>query len=181
LLNTGFGPSGGPLSDSGLVPSWLRSVCLNSVIESVLEVLSLQLEKRAIRVDKQLLPGLPQLELDGDQFKGILHNLFNNAIDAMPDGGTLRISTEVEAGWIKASIADTGVGIPDDAIEKVFHPFFTSKETGSGLGLAVCNQIVTIHGGHIKLRRQIPQGVIFDIYLPVGRDGAARPGSVTSA
>lgn len=148
----------------------LRSVCLNTMIESVLEVVSLELEKRTIRIDKKLMPELPQLELDPDQFKGILHNLFNNAMDAMPDGGTLKISTEVEAGWIKASIADTGVGIPDDAIEKVFHPFFTSKETGSGLGLAVCNQIVAIHGGHIKLRRQIPQGVIFDIYLPVSRD-----------
>ena len=59
------------------------------------------------------------------------------------------------------------MGITDDDVEKVFHPFFTSKATGSGLGLAVCNQIISIHGGHIKLRRQLPKGVVFDIYLPL--------------
>ena len=85
----------------------------------------------------------------------------------MPDGGSLRITTEKEDSWIKTSIADTGIGISEDDTEKVFHPFFTNKPTGSGLGLAVCNQIIAIHGGHIKLRRQIPDGVIFDIYLPV--------------
>jgi two-component system, sporulation sensor kinase D len=73
----------------------------------------------------------------------------------------------VKDSWTKISISDTGIGISDNEVEKIFHPFFTSKETGSGLGLAVCNQIISIHGGHIKLRRQIPQGVVFDIYLPV--------------
>lgn len=145
----------------------LRNLCLNELIENTLQFFYFELEKRNIKVEKLFMSDLPPLELDPDQFKRVLHNLFNNAMDAMPDGGVLKIAIEIEDNWIKTSISDTGVGISDDEIEKVFHPFFTSKETGSGLGLAICNQIISIHGGQIKLRRQIPYGVIFDIYLPI--------------
>jgi len=148
----------------------LKNVRLHSVIENTLKVFSFEFEKKNIKVEKSFLSDLPPLEIDTNQFKRVLHNLFNNAIDAMPDGGILEIATEREDSWVKTSIADTGVGILEDDMEKVFHPFFTSKPTGSGLGLAVCNQIVSIHGGHIKLRRQVPNGVIFDIYLPVEKE-----------
>ncbi len=147
----------------------LKKVHIDKIIESTLQVFFFELEKRNIQIEKNFLDTLPKLEIDTDQVKRILHNLFNNAMDAMPEGGVLKITTEQEDTWAKISIADTGIGIADDEVEKVFHPFFTSKESGSGLGLAVCNQIVSIHGGHIKLKRQIPHGVVFDIFLPIVR------------
>ncbi len=145
----------------------LRQVSFADVIESTLELFTLVFEKKNVVVNKEIQPDLPLLEIDTDQFKRVLHNLFNNAMDAMPNGGTLHISADQEAEWVKVSIADTGLGIEENDVEKVFHPFFTSKSTGSGLGLAVCNQIVSIHGGHIKLRRQLPHGMVFDVYLPL--------------
>jgi len=151
----------------------LQSVDIHTVIENTLHVISYELEKRRIPIEKRLCSSLPMLEIDPDQFKRVLHNLFHNAMEAMPDGGPLQVSTTLEEEWVKVSIADTGVGISDDDIEKVFHPFYTSKPTGSGLGLAVCNQIMQIHGGHLKLRKHIPRGVVFDIYLPANLDEPA--------
>lgn len=145
----------------------LKLLSLQDLVSSTLQVFYFEFEKRNITVQISFMSDIPPQEIDSDQFKRVLHNLFNNAMDAMPEGGILKIETEVQDSWTIISISDTGIGISDNEVEKIFHPFFTSKETGSGLGLAVCNQIISIHGGHIKLRRQIPQGVVFDIYLPV--------------
>jgi hypothetical protein len=146
----------------------LQNVSIHVLLDSSLQAFSRELQRRGITVVKELLPEAPLLELDGDQIKRVLQNLCKNAVDAMQEGGTLTIRTGVEDGMLKLSIADTGVGIADDDVEKVFHPFFTSKSS-TGLGLAVCNQIISIHGGNIKLRRQIPHGVVFDIYLPLAK------------
>ncbi len=145
----------------------IKQVSIIDIIKSTLDVFSLEFDGRNISVERDFDAGLPVLEVDPDQFKRVLHNLFNNAMEAMPEGGMLRVSAQREEEWIRLSIADTGEGIADDDMEKVFHPFFTSKSTGSGLGLAVCNQIISIHGGHIKLKRQLPHGMILDVFLPV--------------
>jgi len=146
----------------------LQNMNIHWLLDSSVQAFSGELQRRGIRVVKELLPDVPLLELDGDQIKRVLHNLCKNAVDAMQEGGTLTIRTGMEDGMLKISIADTGVGIADDDVEKVFHPFFTSKSS-TGLGLAVCNQIISIHGGNIKLRRQIPHGVVFEIYLPLAK------------
>lgn len=149
----------------------LHSVFINDLMEDSLKAFSGVLEQKNIRIERMLSADIPALELDINQFRRVLQNLFHNALDAMPDGGVLKVTSGVEDAWVKVSIADTGVGISDDDTEKVFHPFFTSKSS-IGLGLAVCNQIIAIHGGHIKLSRQIPHGVIFDIYLPQAKENA---------
>lgn len=105
--------------------------------------------------------------MDGDQFKEVFINMLRNALDAMPDGGTLTVSTQVDDHWVKITFADTGVGILEDDVEKIFHPFFTRKAQGSGLGLAMSNQIVAFHSGHITLRRGEASGATFDIFLPL--------------
>ena len=145
----------------------LQQVNPHAVIEATLQLVDLELRKKGITVEKHFMPDPPALDIDPDQFKRVLHNLFNNAMEAMPGGGVLSVGTTREEGKVRISIADTGSGIADNDIEKIFHPFFTSKPTGSGLGLAVCNQIISIHGGHIKLIRQIPHGAVFNIYLPL--------------
>jgi signal transduction histidine kinase len=150
----------------------LTSVFLGSVIEDALKGFAQEFARRGIQVEMSLHPGIPSMELDTGQFRHVLQNLFHNSIDAMQKGGVLHISTALEDGQAKISIADTGAGIDDGDVEKVFHPFYTSKPSSTGLGLAVCNQIIAIHGGHIKLQRRLPIGVVFDIYLPLARPEA---------
>lgn len=143
----------------------LDKISLNDVIEKSLQVFSFEFKKRNVVIQKDLHP-VPDLEIDPGQFRRVLQNLFNNAMDAMPDGGTLKIVTGMEAGFIKLSISDTGIGISEEDIEKVFHPFFTSKAKGTGLGLPVCNQIISIHNGRINLEKNEDLGMTFHIYLP---------------
>jgi signal transduction histidine kinase len=150
----------------------LTSVYLGSVIEDALKGCAQEFARHSIQVEASLPPGIPAMELDTGQFRHVLQNLFHNSIDAMHKGGVLHISTSLEDGQVKISIADTGAGIDDGDVEKVFHPFYTSKPSSTGLGLAVCNQIIAIHGGHIKLQRRLPRGVVFDIYLPLARPEA---------
>jgi signal transduction histidine kinase len=153
-------------------PRKLRCQAINicEVIEQTVGVFRFELAKHNITVEEIYSPAMPLLELDPDQLKRVLHNLFSNAIDAMPDGGTLRVLVLREDEWIKISVEDTGVGISEENREKVFHPFFTSKPSGTGLGLAVSNQIISMHEGHLKLSPNNPSGTVFDIFLPLKMD-----------
>jgi hypothetical protein len=145
----------------------LRPVCINELLENTLEMLAEEFTSRAITVIKQYAQDIPPVTVDSDQFKEAFLNMLRNAIDAMPDGGTLTVGTLVEDHWVKITFADTGVGISESDAEKIFHPFFTRKSQGSGLGLAMSNQIVAFHGGHITLRKGAAIGATFDIYLPI--------------
>ena len=145
----------------------LKSVRLGEVVEESLQGFAADFARRGITVKRSIDPGIPALDIDVEQFRRVLQNLFKNSLDAMSEGGVLEVGTSLEDGQAKISIADTGQGVGEGDIEKVFHPFYTSKPNNSGLGLAVCNQIIAIHGGHIKLQRRLPQGLIFEIYLPV--------------
>lgn len=145
----------------------LRPVGINELLENTLEMLAEEFTSRAITVIKQYAQDIPPVTVDSDQFKEVFLNMLRNAIDAMPDGGTLTVGTLVEDHWVKITFADTGVGISESDAEKIFHPFFTRKSQGSGLGLAMSNQIVAFHGGHITLRKGEAIGATFDIYLPI--------------
>ena len=145
----------------------LRPVGINELLENTLEMLAEEFTSRAITVIKQYAQDIPPVTVDSDQFKEAFLNMLRNAIDAMPDGGTLTVGTLVEDHWVKITFADTGVGISESDAEKIFHPFFTRKSQGSGLGLAMSNQIVAFHGGHITLRKGEAIGATFDIYLPI--------------
>jgi hypothetical protein len=143
------------------------TIDLNSIIKSTLEVLHSEIEKNNISIEEHLDFNLPILWIDKNQIKRVLINLVKNAIQAMPDGGTITVSTINERQWVRVEIADTGVGIPEDDLDKLFDAFFTSKSTGSGLGLAISAQIVNNHGGTIEVHNRIPKGTIFTIKLPV--------------
>jgi len=99
-----------------------------------------------------------------------LINLIMNAIHAMPEGGTLRIGIANAGDRVKLSVADSGHGIPTDALKKVFDPFFTTKEfgKGTGLGLTVVKVILEEHGGSIAVESQEGKGTTFTILLPTG-------------
>jgi PAS domain S-box-containing protein len=109
--------------------------------------------------------------LDPEMMKRVLTNLITNAIQAMPDGGALRIGTSTTRDAVSIEIADTGVGIPEDNLAKIFQPLFTTKSKGQGLGLAVCKRLVEAHGGSIEVKSKVGEGTTFTIDLPFKSDG----------
>lgn len=116
---------------------------------------------------------LPKAEIDAEQFKQVFLNLFINALQAIPDQGLINISTGYDPGKDEISIAfaDTGTGISEADREKVFDPFYTTKERGTGLGLAVVHRIVSSHGGRITITDNPGGGTIFTVTVPVRHGG----------
>ena len=112
---------------------------------------------------------LPTINADGGQLQQAVIALATNAIDAMPNGGTLTFRAFAEARRLAIEIEDTGVGIPTEDMSKVFEPFFTTKEVGkgTGLGLAVCYGIITDHNGRLSVRSNVGKGSTFTIFLPI--------------
>ena len=104
---------------------------------------------------------------DSDDLKRVLSNLFRNAIQAMPDGGELTILTYRKDGDVLIRVEDTGVGIPKEALPKIFTPLFTTKSKGQGFGLAVCKKIIEAHNGEITFQSKEGKGTTFTIKLPI--------------
>jgi signal transduction histidine kinase len=117
---------------------------------------------------------LPRVKLDEIQTRQALTNLIRNAVEAMPDGGELRVMASVRPTAqvstikeIEIAISDTGMGIPKDRIDRIFLPFFTTKEKGTGLGLAIVHKIVLSHNGRIEVDSQPELGTTFRLYFPL--------------
>jgi PAS domain S-box-containing protein len=126
-----------------------------------------------IRLEVALEDGELHVPLEETQLQQVVMNLCLNARDAMPDGGRLRVRTEAIAGpgdrgapWVRLSVADEGCGVPDDLKTRIFDPFFSTKERGTGLGLAVVRQIVEGCGGRIEFQSEVGRGSCFEVWLP---------------
>lgn len=119
-----------------------------------------------VRLEAQLGQGLPLVRADRDLLSRALGNLVANAIEAMPEGGTLTLRTEAEAGGVRIDVEDTGPGLSDDQRTRLFTPYFTTKRGGTGLGLAIVQGIVSDHGGHVDVRSAPGKGTAFAIRLP---------------
>jgi signal transduction histidine kinase len=152
-------------------------VALEPLLDATLGFLSEKIRKRAIRVEKDLRP-TASVRGDPERLQQLFLNLFLNAVDAMPDGGELRISLAPTAeGGAAVRVADSGVGIAESDLPRIFDPFFTSKPAGegSGLGLMVAQGIVEDHGGTIAVESELRRGTEFRIEFPppTGSPGAA--------
>lgn len=152
--------------------SELRATNINDVIERVLGHVDLRCSEMEIRVKRDLGEDLPAIPLDADAISQALLNILLNALDAMPDGGVLRVSSSSRRyrsrRALEVAIADTGTGIPEDVLEKIYDPFFTTRGAGgTGLGLSITLQIVKEHGGRIYVRNRAQGGVIFRLSFPV--------------
>ena len=135
-----------------------------------------KLSRRDIAVARSLTPA-PSIVGDPERLQQLFLNLFLNAADAMPDGGELRVSLAPQGErHVEVRVADSGVGIPADALDRVFEPFFTTKTAseGSGLGLMVARGIVGDHGGSIQVTSQEGEGTEFVIRFPVAPTAADR-------
>lgn len=145
-------------------------------LHAVLDEISLLVESEAllknVQVHKEYSLGLPLLKIDKEQMKQVFLNLITNSIAAMPDGGhlTMRTAMEDERNLVVV-IEDTGSGIPAENLERIFEPFFTSKDQGTGLGLTVSYGIVQNHGGVIKVDSKVGEGSRFSVLLPVTARG----------
>lgn len=145
------------------------STDVNHLIENVLALSNKRLEHGRIQVQAHLQTNLPPIVGVPDQLTQVLLNLVVNAIEAMPDGGELSVSSTSNDGWLHVAVHDTGPGISPDEAAKIFEPFYTTKATGTGLGLAVSYGIIQRHGGRITVNGAPGLGTTFTVALPLDR------------
>ena len=150
---------------------------INDVVENIVRILEAQAKEKGILIVRDLANGLPKAWIDREQMKQVFMNLILNAIQAMQGEDSITISTrEISrrgtapvGQFVQIEVRDTGVGIPEENLDHIFDPFFTSgKEEGSGLGLAVSHQIVQEHGGFVTVESKIGHGTAFFVHVPVG-------------
>jgi two-component system NtrC family sensor kinase len=144
---------------------------IGEILRSSANLVSHQKRGDQIKIELDIGDDLPLINADGGQLQQSVIALATNAIDAMPDGGTLTFRAFAEPRRVAIEVEDTGVGIPTEDLPKVFEPFFTTKEVGkgTGLGLAVCYGIITDHGGRLGVRSNVGKGTTFTIYLPLAQ------------
>jgi signal transduction histidine kinase len=148
-----------------------RPADVNWILSQTLIVLRYQLERRGITVEEEYSPDVPILFLDAGQIRQVLVNLVSNAVQAMPEGGTLRVHTASIGDEACISVSDTGIGIPPELQERVFDPFFSTDPESTGLGLSVSFGIVQEHEGRITVESKPGEGSTFKVWLPVGLPG----------
>jgi signal transduction histidine kinase len=140
---------------------------VNGIVNDVVEFQREDLALRGVKVEARLAEDLPTIAADEAQLRQALLNLIRNAADAMTGGGTLTLATARTEEGVDIRVADTGAGIAPDALAKIFEPFFSTKEGGTGLGLALTQQIVAEHGGKILVESQPGRGTTFTVRLPI--------------
>jgi signal transduction histidine kinase len=150
---------------------------INTVVDRSLRLIAPQMEMKSIDVHRVLANELPRVQCDPGQIEQVVLALSLNALDAMPHGGNLWVTTRVRSGekGIEIEVRDDGSGIPEDILPQIFEPFLTTKEGGKsvGLGLAVSQNIVERHSGTITVQSKAGKGTTFTVTLPV--DGSAFP------
>ncbi|MGH7772542.1 MAG: ATP-binding protein [Candidatus Binatia bacterium] len=159
-----------------------QSIDLKSILRNSIDLVASHLEKAKVEIEIEMPPVLPQIYADPQQLEQVLLNLYFNAAEAMPRGGTLTIRVAANSGSprhslgndpdganeVMIAITDTGLGIPADDLANVFRPFFTTKNRGGmGLGLSICQSIIKSHGGRIEVESKAGHGTTFFIYLPL--------------
>jgi two-component system sensor histidine kinase AtoS len=149
-------------------PPLLDKTDLIPIFEETLQLLRPQIEKGKIAVQKEFEP-LPLITVDREQIKQVILNLLMNAIQAMPGGGQLSMSGRFsrDGYWVELTVQDSGVGIPPEDLDKLFDPFFSTKEGGIGLGLSIAHRIIDQHHGKIEVESNPGKGTLFTISLPV--------------
>src|SRR4029453_10671055 len=150
---------------------------VNDVVENKARILETQAKEKSVAIGREFAENLPKVWIDREQMKQVFMNLILNAIQAMKEGGSISISTrpvsrngaEPSGEFVQVEVRDTGIGIPEENLQHIFDPFFTSKDEGSGLGLAVSHQIVLEHGGFVTVESQLGKGTAFFVHVPVGK------------
>jgi two-component system NtrC family sensor kinase len=143
---------------------------VHKLLERLIEEVRRQPSFEGLEVVRKFSPDLPTIQADADQLQQVFINLLNNAAEAIEGGGTITLSTRSVSGyWVEIQIDDTGYGIPEEHLGKLFTPFFTTKPPGkgTGLGLSIVYGIVKMHRGQITVQSQVGRGTSFTVTLPV--------------
>ncbi len=141
---------------------------LNELLEKTLLLIEPDLRSGKVRVITKLDPRLPLVETDPSQVQQVFLNILKNALDAVPEGGRISLSTGSENGSVTIRFSDSGAGIPEAHLKKIFNPFFTTKPPGggTGLGLSICYNILQRLKGRIQVESRVKAGATFKVILP---------------
>lgn len=146
----------------------LQSIQVSDILKDLLLLCQEAAEQQKVIVEAHLDPNLPNLRLDRERMQEALWNLVNNGLQAMPQGGRLHLAAKQEGGKeVLIQITDTGEGIPEENLGKVFDYYFTTKEKGMGLGLPIAHKIIREHGGSVEVQSTVGRGTTFRVRLPV--------------
>ncbi len=152
---------------------------VSEIVGSLVDFLGPELQAARIEVRRELTPGLPSVRGDEGQLRAVILNLLRNSREAMPRGGTVTVRTRrASGGSVEIEVSDTGGGIPPGDLTRIFEPFYSTKERGTGLGLAFAQQVVKEHGGAIRCESVVGQGTTFTIRLPAEAEEMAIAGAV---
>src|SRR5213594_2782482 len=144
----------------------LRPENLNTIVEEAVRFFTPELQDREIVVERELRSDLPVLQVDRDQMKQAFYNVIKNSLEAMHRHGTLRIRTDMDDTHVIIQFVDTGGGMSAESLSRVFEPYFTTKPSGTGLGLLIVRRIVREHGGELSIESPQRKGLTITIRLP---------------
>ncbi len=145
----------------------LVDVNLNELVEKSLFFIDYRRRRNGVKLRRCLDASLPAVRADPTSVLQVIVNLLQNAIEAMPEGGSLAVATTADAEWVRVSVSDTGCGISPENIGRIFYPFFTTKHlSGTGLGLAISQTVAAQHQGGITVTSAVGKGSTFSLQLP---------------
>lgn len=146
---------------------------ITPILDKTLGLMESQISEGKVKVVRRYEKGLPPVMVDEDLMSQVFLNLITNALQAMPQGGSLTIATRLSVigyqrtpNTVEVSFTDTGCGIPEAELSKIFNPFFSMREGGTGLGLSIVHKIIETHGGEISVESQVGKGTTFTLRLP---------------
>ena len=139
---------------------------VNTIVEEAVRFFTPEIQDRDIVVEQELRADLPLLQLDREQIKQVFYNVIKNSLEAMKRHGTLRIRTDLDDTHVMVSFVDTGGGMSAENLGRVFEPYFTTKPSGTGLGLLIVRRIVREHGGELSIESSQDKGLTLTIRLP---------------
>ncbi len=150
---------------------------INDLVDNVLHLLEIEARAYRIQLQTSLAADLPQIDVDRVQIEQVITNLVKNALDAMRDSSAeprlVILRTKINAeGMLEASVTDSGKGIEAEQLNHIFEPFYTTKQSGMGLGLSISRSIVEAHGGRLDAVRNATRGMTFRFTLPVAAEDA---------
>ena len=145
----------------------MRQIDVHAVLAGVLEFMRREIEDRGVLVELSCPEQLPQLLGDAEQLRQAFYNIVKNAVQAMPDGGALRIAAAETGQFLELRFADSGKGITPQAFTHLMEPYFSTKEEGHGLGLLIVDRIVRAHGGELGIESVPGAGTVFTVRLPL--------------
>ncbi|MHB9072427.1 MAG: ATP-binding protein [Desulfobaccales bacterium] len=143
-----------------------QEINVNEVIRDVKALMGDAIQEKGVVLEERLDPNLPPVEVDPNQIKQVLVNLVKNAVEATEGQGKILLSSGAKDGQVWFAVQDTGKGMSEEVLEKIFNPFYTTKDKGTGLGLAVINKIITDHRGTIAVDSSAGSGSTFTVKLP---------------